>query len=191
MIQLVLYQPDIAQNFGAILRLSACLGVVVHVIEPCGFPLDAAKLKRAGMDYIHKAQYVRHVNWHAFLDYRQALDEAHCVGHAEPAGLEAKRREGSVSESTGSAPLGAKGVMPPSRLLLLETDGKIRYTDMAYVSSDYVVLGSESAGTPQALYAQMDATLTIPMRAGMRSLNVAMSAGMIVAEACRQMDWRF
>lgn len=150
MIQLVLYQPDIAQNFGAILRLSACLGVVVHVIEPCGFPLDAAKLKRAGMDYIHKAQYVRHVNWQAFLDYRQ--------------------------DHTG-------------RLLLLETDGTIRYTDMAYVSSDYVMLGSETAGTPHALYAQMDATLTIPMREGMRSLNVAMSAGMIVAEACRQQNW--
>lgn len=150
MIQLVLYQPDIAQNFGASLRLSACLGVVVHVIEPCGFPLDAAKLKRAGMDYIHKAQYVRHVNWQAFLDYRQ--------GH-------------------------------PGRLLLLETDGKLRYTDMVYVSSDYVMLGSETAGTPQALYAQMDATLTIPMREGLRSLNVAMSAGMLVAEACRQQNW--
>ena len=62
---------------------------------------------------------------------------------------------------------------------------------MQYQPSDYVVLGSESAGTPRHLYAQMDATLTIPMREGMRSLNVAMSAGMIVAEACRQMDWEF
>jgi tRNA (cytidine/uridine-2'-O-)-methyltransferase len=53
------------------------------------------------------------------------------------------------------------------------------------------VLGSESVGTPRALYAQMDATLRIPMREGLRSLNVAMSAGMLVAEACRQMEWRF
>ncbi len=150
MVQLILYQPDIAQNFGAILRLSACLGCSVHVIEPCGFPLDAAKLKRAGMDYIHKASYTRHVNWRAFLDYRQG---------------------------------------EPGRLLLLETDGKMRYTDMKYQSGDYILLGSESAGTPHALYAQMDATVTIPMRAGMRSLNVAMSAGMVVAEACRQNNW--
>ena len=149
-VQLVLYQPDIAQNFGAILRLSACLGAMVHVIEPCGFPLDAAKLKRAGMDYIQNARYMRHVNWQAFLDYRQCH---------------------------------------PGRLLLLETDGTTRYTDMAYVSSDYVMLGSESAGTPRVLYAQMDATLTIPMRAGLRSLNMAMSAGMLVAEACRQQNW--
>lgn len=152
MVQLVLYQPDIAQNFGAILRLSACLGCVVHVIEPCGFPLDAAKLKRAGMDYIHKTQYLRHVNWQAFLDYRQ----------------------------------GKLG-----RLLLLETDGAEHYTDVRFAPEDYVMLGSESAGTPRALYGQMDATITIPMRNGMRSLNVAMSAGIVVAEACRQREWKF
>lgn len=177
MVQLVLYQPDIAQNFGAILRLSACLGVMVHVIEPCGFPLDAAKLKRAGMDYIHKAQYQRHMNWQAFLDYRQVRDAQNRVAfHGEP-------------EGRGSAT--AKGVMPPSRLLLLETDGEQRYTDVRFAPEDYVVLGSESAGTPRALYGQMDATITIPMRTGMRSLNVAMSAGMLVAEACRQRDWEF
>jgi tRNA (cytidine/uridine-2'-O-)-methyltransferase len=51
------------------------------------------------------------------------------------------------------------------------------------------VLGRESAGTPRELYAQMDATITIPMRDGARSLNVAMSAGMLVAEAGRQMKW--
>lgn len=190
MVQLVLYQPDIAQNFGAILRLSACLGCMVHVIEPCGFPLDAAKLKRAGMDYIHKAQYQRHMNWQAFLDYRQARDAQNRVAfHGEPEGLEARRTEGSVSESTGSAI--AKGVMPPSRLLLLETDGAERYTDVRFAPEDYVMLGSESAGTPRALYGQMDATITIPMRTGMRSLNVAMSAGMVVAEACRQGEWKF
>lgn len=171
-VQLVLYQPDIAQNFGAILRLSACLGCVVHVIEPCGFPMDATRLKRAGMDYIQKAQYMRHTNWQAFLQYRQAADNTQRVAQASPQGEDL-------------------GVIAPSRLLLLETDGDVRYTDMAYRPGDYVVLGSESAGTPRALYASMDATITIPMREGVRSLNVAMSAGMLVAEACRQQNWRF
>lgn len=152
MLNLVLYQPDIPQNFGACLRLSACMGATIHVIEPCGFPLDDAKLRRAGMDYIHKATYVRHLNWTAFLEYRQ--------------------------QAAG-------------RLLLLETDGATAYTDMTYHPTDYVILGSEGAGTPRALYDQMDATLTIPMREGVRSLNVAMSAGMLVAEACRQREWRW
>lgn len=151
MLNLVLYQPDIPQNFGACLRLSACLGATIHVIEPCGFPLDDAKLRRAGMDYITKAKYVRHLHWQAFLDYRRAA---------------------------------------PGRLFLLETDGTTRYTDIAYQESDYVVLGRESAGTPRELYAQMDATLAIPMREGVRSLNVAMAAGMLTAEACRQQEWR-
>jgi tRNA (cytidine/uridine-2'-O-)-methyltransferase len=104
------------------------------------------------MDYIHQANYMRHLNWDAFLAHRARY---------------------------------------PGRLLLLETDGTTPYTSHAFATSDYVVLGRESAGTPRELYPQMDGTLLIPMRDGVRSLNVAMSAGMLVAEACRQMDWRF
>ena len=152
MINLVLYQPDIPQNLGACLRLSACMGCHVHVIEPCGFPMDAAKLKRAGMDYIAMATYTRHLNWDAFLAYRH---------------------------------------QHPGRLLLLETDGAACYTAFHYAPTDYIMLGRESAGTPRDLYNQMDATLTIPMREGARSLNVAMAAGMLVAEVCRQQEWKF
>ena len=152
MLNLVLYQPDIPQNLGACLRLSACMGCTVHVIEPCGFPLDHARMRRAGMDYIDKAVVVRHLSWQVFLNYRLAV---------------------------------------PGRLLLLETDGQTRYTDVTFAPTDYVVLGSESAGTPRVLYPQMDATLKIPMQPGMRSLNLAMSAGLIVGEACRQQDWHW
>lgn len=128
------------------------MGAVVHIVEPCGFPLDDQKLRRAGMDYIDHVTYHRHRSWDAFQQYRSAH---------------------------------------PGRLLLLETDGTQPYDQCAYQPTDYVVLGRESAGTPRELYAQMDATLTIPMRKGMRSLNLAMSAGMLVAEACRQMGWTF
>ncbi len=152
MIHLVLYQPDIPQNLGAMLRLSACMQAMVHVVEPCGFPMDDQKLRRAGMDYMHKAKYLRHRDWNAFLAHR----ETH-----------------------------------PGRLLLLETDGAARYTDFQFQRSDYIMLGRESAGTPAELYPLMDATLTIPMAQGVRSLNVAMSAGMLVAEACRQFGFAF
>jgi tRNA (cytidine/uridine-2'-O-)-methyltransferase len=152
MLNLVLYQPDIPQNLGAMLRLSACLGAAIHVVEPCGFPLDAQKLRRAGMDYIAHATLIRHLDWAAFLAYKTAH---------------------------------------PGRLFLLETDGTVRYSDITYQPSDYLVLGRESAGTPRDLYAQMEEVLTIPMRPGLRSLNVAMSAGIVVAEACRQQGWAF
>ena len=152
MLNLVLYQPDIPQNLGAILRLSACMGATIHVVEPCGFAFDDQKLRRAGMDYMHHARYLRHASWETFLGYR---------------------------------------AQHPGQLLLLETDGTSRYDTWRYTPSDYVVLGRESAGTPRELYAQMDATLHIPMRDGVRSLNLAMSAGMLVAEACRQQGWAF
>ncbi|PZP85610.1 MAG: tRNA methyltransferase [Azospirillum brasilense] len=150
--QLVLYQPDIPQNLGAVLRLSACMGATVHIVEPCGFPLDDQKMRRVGMDYMHKVHYLRHRSWEAFLSHR---------------------------------------AQHPGRLLLLETDGTTPYDQVAFQPTDYVMLGRESAGTPPELYALMDATLTIPMREGVRSLNVAMAAGMLVAEACRQQGWAF
>ncbi len=70
MVQLVLYQPDIAQNLGALLRLAACTGLPLHVIEPCGFPLDDARMRRAGMDYIDLADWHRHRSFDAFEQWR-------------------------------------------------------------------------------------------------------------------------
>lgn len=64
--RLALYQPDIPQNTGTILRLGACFGVPVDIIEPAGFPWNDARLKRAGMDYRDLAQVTRHISWSAF-----------------------------------------------------------------------------------------------------------------------------
>ncbi len=66
-LRLALYEPDIPQNTGAILRLGACLGVAVDIIEPCGFVLDDRRLRRAGMDYLDLARMTRHVSWQDFL----------------------------------------------------------------------------------------------------------------------------
>ncbi|MFD1696314.1 tRNA (cytidine(34)-2'-O)-methyltransferase [Roseibium aestuarii] len=67
---LVLYQPDIPQNTGTLLRLSACLGRTVHLIEPAGFPLSDKGLKRAGMDYLDQAALVRHMSHAHFEAWR-------------------------------------------------------------------------------------------------------------------------
>ncbi len=61
-----LYQPDIPQNLGSILRLCACLDVPCHIIEPCGFILDDKRIRRVGMDYIDHVRWLRHASWHAF-----------------------------------------------------------------------------------------------------------------------------
>lgn len=65
-LRLALYQPDIAPNVGAILRLGACLGVPVHVIEPCGFPFSPHAWRRSAMDYADLAELYRHDSWQSF-----------------------------------------------------------------------------------------------------------------------------
>ena len=64
--RLALFEPDIPQNLGAFIRLSACLAVPLHVIEPCGFPVDDRRIRRAAMDYYDLATLVRHASWAAF-----------------------------------------------------------------------------------------------------------------------------
>ena len=67
MIDIALYQPEIAQNLGAIIRIAVCFDVALHIIEPCGFPLDEKRIKRSAMDYIDLAKIIRHDDWEDFL----------------------------------------------------------------------------------------------------------------------------
>ena len=64
--RLALYQPDIPQNTGTILRLCGCLGIEVHIIEPAGFPSTDRAFRRAGMDYLEAVTITRHASWQDF-----------------------------------------------------------------------------------------------------------------------------
>jgi tRNA (cytidine/uridine-2'-O-)-methyltransferase len=66
-----MYQPDIPQNLGTLMRLGACMGIAMDVIEPCGFPLDDRKMKRAGMDYIDHIEWKRHDSWDKFWEWKE------------------------------------------------------------------------------------------------------------------------
>lgn len=145
--RLALYQPDIPQNLGAAIRLAACLGVGLDLIEPCGFPLTDAAMKRAALDYGDKAKMTRHASLAAF--------------RAAP------EREGG-------------------RLVLVETDGARRFQDFAFSTGDTLILGRESAGSPGELYAAAQASVRVPMVAGLRSLNVVIAASVVLTEAMRQ-----
>jgi tRNA (cytidine/uridine-2'-O-)-methyltransferase len=70
--QIALFQPDIAQNTGTILRLCACLGIDAHIIEPAGFPVSDRLFRRAGMDYLDHVSLTRHDSWSTFEDWRAA-----------------------------------------------------------------------------------------------------------------------
>jgi tRNA (cytidine/uridine-2'-O-)-methyltransferase len=69
--QIALYQPDIPQNTGTILRLCACMGVVAHIIEPAGFPVSDRNFRRSGMDYLDQVNWMRHDSWTKFEDWRR------------------------------------------------------------------------------------------------------------------------
>lgn len=142
--RIALFQPDIAGNVGTILRLAACLGVAVDIIEPCGFPFSDRGLKRAGMDYAAGAEIARHADWAAF---RAAV---------------------------------------PGRLVLLTTHGGTRLPDARFSAGDVLLMGSESAGAPPFVHEAAALSVRIPLRPGFRSLNVAVAAGIALAEAMRQ-----
>lgn len=68
MIRLALYQPEIPQNVGTLMRLGACVGAGIDIIEPCGFPLSDKRMQRAGMDYMQHVDWQRHADWNHFLE---------------------------------------------------------------------------------------------------------------------------
>jgi tRNA (cytidine/uridine-2'-O-)-methyltransferase len=145
--QIALFEPDIPQNTGTILRLAACLGVGVHIIEPAGFPTSDRAFRRAGMDYLDEVRISRHASFAAFEAWRDAAK---------------------------------------ARLILFTTRADTPYLDHAFRRDDILMFGRESAGVPEHVHGAADVRLVIPMRGGMRSLNVAMAAAMAVGEAIRQ-----
>lgn len=153
---LALYQPDIPQNAGAMLRTCACLGVAAAIIGPAGFPTGDRDFRRAGMDYLDHVTIDRHRSFLDFQAWRAACSKA---GETR-------------------------------RLLLLTTRAETSYLDCDYRAGDILLVGRESAGAPDEVHAAADLALRVPMRGGMRSLNVAVAAAMVMGEAMRQLRAR-
>jgi tRNA (cytidine/uridine-2'-O-)-methyltransferase len=143
--RLALFEPDIPQNTGTLMRLCACLNVPLDIIEPCGFILSDKNLKRAGMDYIEHLEMTKHLNWEAF--------------------------------KTASA---------GKRLVLLSTKASGSFIDFSFDKDDILIAGRESAGVPEHVHQECAARVFVPMKSGMRSLNVALASAIVLGEALRQ-----
>ncbi len=143
-----LFQPDIPQNAGTILRMCACLGLSAAIIESAGFLASDRHFRRAGMDYLAHVKIARYPHWEAFEDWRRGTQR---------------------------------------RLALLTTKGGTSYTAFRFLPGDILLCGRESAGVPAKVHETADARLVIPMKAPMRSLNVAVAAAMAAGEALRQL----
>ena len=146
-VELALYQPDIAQNAGTLMRLGACWGTTIHLIHPTGFAFSPKALARAGLDYLDHATVREHDSWSAFDAWR--------------------RKE-------------------KRRLVLLTTKAERSAYEVEFCGSDILMVGRESAGVPEAVAAAADLSIRIPMRPGLRSINVALAATLILGEAKRQ-----
>ena len=144
--RIALYQPEIAGNVGAVMRLGACMGAAVELIEPLGFAWDDKRVRRAAMDYIDHVAVTRHAGFEAF---RAAIG-------------------------------------PNARLVLFTTKASHSLYDFGFQPDDVLLFGQESAGVPAQVAEASHARVRIPMRAEVRSMNLATSAAVALGEALRQ-----
>ena len=142
--RLCLFEPEIAGNVGAVMRLGACMGVPVDLIEPMGFEWDDKRVRRTAMDYVDHVNVARHPSFQAF---REAI---------------------------------------PGRLILFTTKGDASPYDFEFLPDDTLLFGKESGGVPPEVASASDARLRIPIRAEVRSFNLATSAALALGEALRQ-----
>jgi tRNA (cytidine/uridine-2'-O-)-methyltransferase len=147
MIEIALYQPDIAPNAATIARLCACFGLKLTIIEPAGFAWTDSSFRRAGLDYLQHVDLRRSDSWEQFQEVNQTR-----------------------------------------RIVLLSTKAEQTHLSFEFHQNDILLLGRESAGVPQHVHDAVKSKIRIPMQAGMRSLNVAMAAGLVTGEALRQLS---
>ena len=142
---IALYKPDIPQNTAAIIRLSACLNLKIHIIEPCGFDLNDSRFKRVVMDYMEFDRIKFYKSVDEFFNFKKN-----------------------------------------KRIILISTKGIKSYTNFNFNASDTILFGRESAGVPKKVHNKVNETLKIPMIKNKRSLNLASSVAIVLAEQLRQ-----
>lgn len=152
---IVLFEPEIPHNTGAVGRTCFVTGSTLHLIKPFGFFIDEKHLRRTGLDYWHTLDIVYHESGPDFLEFFQ------------------KNNEGAG-------------------LWMVETNGEICYTQADFKTGDYIMFGSETTGIPEYILKESpERILRIPMKPGTRSLNLSVSAGIVLYEALRQNGFSF
>ncbi len=143
--KIALYEPDIPQNTGAIIRICSCLGADLEIIEPCGFLFSDKRFKRVVMDYMDEKMIKFYRDYNDFF--------------------ESKKNQ---------------------RVILMTTKTSVPYTTFNFKINDTILFGRESAGVPEKIHALINNKLKIPMINNKRSLNIASSVAIILAENLRQ-----
>ena len=143
--KIALYEPDIPQNTGAIIRICSCLGADLEIIKPCGFLFSDKRFKRVVMDYMDEKMIKFYRDYNEFF--------------------KSKKNQ---------------------RVILMTTKTSVPYTTFNFKINDTILFGRESAGVPEKIHALINNRLKIPMINNKRSLNIASSVAIILAENLRQ-----
>ena len=143
--KIALYEPDIPQNTGAIIRICSCLGADLEIIEPCGFLFNDKRFKRVVMDYMDEKMIK------CYRDYNEFF--------------ESKKNQ---------------------RVILMTTKASVPYATFNFKINDTILFGRESAGVSEKIHSLINNKLKIPMINNKRSLNIASSVAIILAENLRQ-----
>ncbi len=145
--KIALYEPDIPQNTAAIIRTCSCLGIVVEIIEPCGFIFNDKRFKKVVLDYLDEKMINFYPSKESFFKFKKKKNE---------------------------------------RIVLMTTKASDSYLSFNFKINDTILFGRESSGVPEKIHKLVDNRIKIPLKSGKRSLNIASSVAIVLAESMRQ-----
>lgn len=199
MFHIVLHEPEIPFNTGAIGRTCVATGSSLHLIYPLGFIINDKYVKRAGMDYWPKLDLHEYDDYDDFLakhreiiyngeTERLSREETECLSHEEAEQVDYENADPHYEECVHSNL--NYGTSRP-KLWFATTKARQCYSDVRFGPDDYIMFGKESAGIPEEILVEHpEACIRIPMLGDTRSLNLSNSVAIVLYEALRQNNFQ-
>ena len=195
---IVLHEPEIPFNTGAIGRTCVATKSTLHLIKPYGFILNDKNIKKAGMDYWSLLKLREYISYEEFIngveEEKREMEKA--MGEASPLHSDLSASENISSSNALSETMSAKN-MSGTKIALPKvwyatTKAHKTHTEVSFSPNDYIVFGKESAGIPEEILVDNEEQcIRIPMLEEARSLNLSNSVAIILYEALRQQDFPF
>jgi len=195
---IVLHEPEIPFNTGAIGRTCVATKSTLHLIKPYGFILNDKNIKKAGMDYWSWLKLREYISYEEFIkgveEEKREMETA--MGEASPLHSDLFASENISSNNAPSETMSAKNASGKKialpKLWYATTKAHKTHTEVSFSPNDYIVFGKESAGIPEEILVDNEEQcIRIPMLEEARSLNLSNSVAIILYEALRQQDFPF